>query len=90
MFRAALRRLHEDERGHAGPLLTWVVGAAGAIVLTVGAVAERDAVVIVGGVLVALGFVGAGALTHVLVDYGILARLDALEQGRSTDSAESE
>lgn len=90
MFRAALRRFHEDERGHAGPLLTWVAGAIGAIVLTIGAVADLDAIVIVGGALVAVGFVGAGMLTHVGLDYGMLARLDALEQGSPADSAASE
>ena len=86
MIRAALRRLHEEERGHAGPFLTWVLGAAGAIVLAVGAAADRDVIAIFGGVLVALGFVAAGVLTHVGVDYSVLARLDALERGRSAES----
>ena len=90
MFRATIRRLHEDERGHMGPLATWVLGVAGAVALTVGAVADLDVVIVVGGALIALGFVGAGMLSHVGVDYDVFARLDALEQGPSGGSAESE
>lgn len=72
--------MREGEEGHAGPLPAMFVGAAGAILLAIGAAADIGWLDIVGGVVLALGFVGAFVMHHMLVEYDIMGRLDTLEK----------
>ena len=71
-LRSGLRRVHREESGHTAPLVSFLLGAAGAIVLTIGAVADQDVVTIIGGVLVALGFLAIGIWAHIQVQYPTL------------------
>lgn len=84
MIQRALAKLARDESGHAGPALADIVGSAGAIILAVGAASSEDAVIIVGGVVLAVGIFASGFLRHVALDYSIFDRLNKLE-GKSDD-----
>ncbi|MDP9238389.1 MAG: hypothetical protein M3P30_13530 [Chloroflexota bacterium] len=72
--------VQEGEEGHAGPLPGMLAGAVGAIVLAIGAAADIGWLAIVGGVVLALAFVGAFVMHHMLVEYDIYARLETLEK----------
>jgi hypothetical protein len=74
-----LKRIHEDESGHAIPAMLSLAAAAGGIVLGVGAASESDVVAIIGGVVLGVGVLGAGLAEHMTVDYDIYARLEKLE-----------
>jgi hypothetical protein len=69
----------QDESGHALAGLASLVGAAGAIVLAIGAMNDNDATTIIGGIVLAAGVLGAGLLEHITIDYGIFERLTKLE-----------
>ena len=73
-------QVHDDELGHAGTLPGLVIGAGGAIALGIGAAADQGWLAIVGGVVLAVGFVAAAVLNHMKVEYDIFARLDKLEK----------
>ena len=79
-MREALRRLHQDERGHTPRLITTVLGAPGSVALTAGIVGGWDVVTIIGGAALAVALVFAGAVGHTQVEYPILERLDDLEK----------
>lgn len=81
MFTALIKRLHEDDSGHAQPFVGLVLGVPGAIVLTVGTIGEWDIVTAIGGAALAVGLFAATSLTHMGVDYKVFERLDKLEGG---------
>ncbi|HWQ27844.1 MAG TPA: hypothetical protein VNN12_02345 [Dehalococcoidia bacterium] len=57
-----------------------LVGAAGAVVLGVGAASDTGALAVAGGVVLAVGLVLAAIVHHVAIEWGIMARLDRLEK----------
>ena len=75
-----IRNIHTDERGHAGPLPAMLAAAAGAVILAIGAAMETDWLTIAGGIVLAVGVLGAPLLNHMLVEYGIYERLEILEK----------
>jgi len=76
-----LRNVREGERGHAVPAIGTLVAAAGAVVLMIGAAGDTDWLTIVGGIVLAVGIIGAGLLHHTTVDYEMYGRLEKLEGG---------
>lgn len=68
------------EAGHAGPLPAMVVGAAGAILLGVGAAADLGWLDIVGAIILAVGLFAVPVTNHMFVEYDIYARLETLEK----------
>lgn len=76
-LRTALRH---NEEGHAIPLLGALVGAAGAVVLGIGAANGSGAAAIAGGIIAALGFILASVLHHGTIDWEVYRRLDDLEK----------
>jgi uncharacterized membrane protein YebE (DUF533 family) len=69
----------EGEDGHAIPGLASLVGAAGAVVLGIGAANDSGATAVIGGILLAVGFLAYTLLDHMNVDYNIFGRLEKLE-----------
>lgn len=67
------------EEGHAKSALGALVGAAGAVLLGIGAANDTGWLAITGGIVLAVGVVAAGAVYHAVVDYEIYDRLEALE-----------
>ena len=57
-----LRALNEREEGHAAPLIPTLAGAAGAIVLAIGAAADSTVTAVIGGVVLAVGLLGTTVL----------------------------
>ena len=80
MVKNIIKQVHQREEGHAGPLPAMIVGAVGAILLAIGAAADLGWLDIVGGIVLAAGFVGAFVMHHMLVEYDIMSRLDAIEK----------
>ena len=70
------------EEGHALAGVASVVGAAGAIVLAIGAMTDNDATTIIGGIVLAAGIFAVNLLEHMTVDWNIFARLEKLEGGK--------
>ncbi|GAB4331469.1 MAG: hypothetical protein Kow0010_16840 [Dehalococcoidia bacterium] len=62
------------EEGHAMPLLGALVGAAGVILLGIGAANDNDALAIAGGIVAAAGIVGYDLLRHIFIDYEFFRR----------------
>ncbi len=79
-LRSRITELHGDEDGHAVPAAGALVGAAGAILLGIGAANGSDALAIVGGILTGVGILAASVLDHMMVEYGIYDRLEKLEK----------
>lgn len=79
-FLNTLRRLHDEEDGHAAPGLTTLVAGAGGVVLGIGAASDSDIVTIIGGVVLGLGILAAGVIRHRDIDYDIYRRLEQLEK----------
>jgi uncharacterized membrane protein YebE (DUF533 family) len=67
------------EDGHTGTLPGLVVGAAGAILLGIGAANDTGWLAIVGGIVAAIGMLATDVLRHVKVDYSVFRRLEDLE-----------
>jgi hypothetical protein len=80
-----LQRLATEEDGHLVVGVTGLLGAAGAIVLAVGATIDIDVLVWAGAVVVAAGSINGTFREHTQVTYSILDRLDRLEGGSSED-----
>jgi hypothetical protein len=78
-----LKRVREalvgGESGHAMSGAGTLVPATGAILLAIGAAGDTDWLTITGGIVLAIGVVLAGLLSHMEVDYNIFGRLDKLE-----------
>jgi hypothetical protein len=79
MLKRIIDGLVRGEEGHATPAIGTLIGAAGAILLTVGATGDTDWLAWVGGVVLAVGIIAAGLLQHTTVDYEMYARLEKLE-----------
>jgi len=78
-MRSFLRLLHREE-GHAGPLPGIAAGAVGAILLGIGAAADSGWLAVVGGIVLAVGFIATPIMNHMMVEYDIYARLEKLEK----------
>ena len=78
--RAIPRAANDDERGHAAPLVPSLAGAAGAIVLAIGAASDSDVAACIGGIVLAVGLLATVVVSHMTIDYGIYKRLDDLEK----------
>jgi hypothetical protein len=78
-MREHLARAHDDEAGHAVPGLASLVGAAGAVVLGIGAANDSGAIAVIGGIVLAVGFLAYTLLDHMNVDYNVFGRLEKLE-----------
>jgi len=57
-----------------------MVGAAGAIILAIGAAGDSGLFAIIGGIVLAIGIVVTFLLHHAAVDYDIYRRLEDLEK----------
>jgi len=57
-----------------------MVGAAGAIILAIGAAGDSGLFAIIGGIVLAIGIVVTFLLNHSTVDYDIYRRLEELEK----------
>jgi hypothetical protein len=79
-FTTILRALNEREEGHAGPLIPALVGAAGAIVLAIGAAGDSGVTTVIGGIVLAVGLLGTTVLHHLTIEYEFFRRLDNLEK----------
>ena len=75
-----LNIIRNGEEGHAGPAPAMIAGGVGAILLGIGAAADTGWLAIAGGVVLAIGFVAAFLMNHMMVEYDIFARLDTLEK----------
>jgi hypothetical protein len=78
-MRHLISRLHNDERGHAGPIPGAIAAGAGAILLGIGAANDTGWLAITGGIIIALGVQAMALLNHALVEYEFYRRLDKLE-----------
>jgi hypothetical protein len=68
------------EEGHAGAGIASLVAAAGAVLLGIGAAGDDLGwLAVAGGIVLAVGVVGATLLEHMQVDYDIFGRLEKLE-----------
>ncbi len=79
-LRTTLRTASAGERGHAAPMVPTLVGAAGAIVLAIGAAADSSVAAVIGGIVLAVGLLTTTVAYHMAIDYGIFRRLDDLEK----------
>jgi len=71
----------EGDEGHAGPLPGMLLGAVGAILLGIGAAGDDLGwLAIAGGILLAVGFMAAFLMHHILVEYDIYSRLEEVEK----------
>ena len=75
-----LRQVRDEEQGHVAIAVPSLVAGIGAIVLGIGAAADSGAVDIIGGIILAVGVMGAGPVRHRGVDYEIYERLGKLEK----------
>ncbi len=72
--------LAAPEAGHAKPVPAVLVGAAGAILLGIGAANDTGWLAVVGGIVAGVGMIAASVTHHVGVEYEFYRRLDALEK----------
>jgi hypothetical protein len=75
-----LRRVREEEDGHAVLALPGLVAAIGALALACGAAEDISWVAYLGGALVAIGAVAAPLVRHMTIDYEVYGRLEKLEK----------
>lgn len=69
----------EAEDGSAMPVLGTLISGAGTIALGIGAANDTGWLAIAGGIVAFIGAVATLLLNHMLVEYGIYARLEGLE-----------
>ena len=72
--------VEHGEEGHGLPLVGALIGAAGAILLAIGAANDTGVLSIVGGIVLAVGLMAMLVIQHTTVEYGIFGRLDELEK----------
>ncbi|MGI8925811.1 MAG: hypothetical protein ACR2HN_04095 [Tepidiformaceae bacterium] len=65
------------EDGHWVPFLAAVLAAAGALVLSIGAANDSGLWAIIGGIVVAVGFLAYDIARHMTVDYDFYRRFDS-------------
>jgi len=79
MLTSTIKTINSED-GHAGPGVASLVAAVGAIVLGIGAAGDDLGwLAIVGGIVLAVGVLGAIVLDHMQVEYTIFDRLEKLE-----------
>lgn len=67
------------EEGHVAPGVGALIGGAGAILLGIGAANDTGWLAILGGIVLAAGMLATLLINHLLVEYAIYDRLNALE-----------
>jgi hypothetical protein len=72
--------IEHGEEGHGMPLVGALIGAAGAILLAIGAANDTGALAIIGGIVLAVGLFATLVIQHMTVEYGVFDRLDKLEK----------
>lgn len=82
VMRSLTARMRREEDGHVWRGVTALLGAAGAIVLTLGVTGANDTLAWIGGVVVALAFLNSGFMEHSKMDYPLYRRVDELEKSR--------
>ena len=75
----AIAAVTDGEEGHAVPLLGTLISGAGTIALGIGAANDTGWLAVTGGIVAFVGAVATVVLNHARVEYGIYARLEALE-----------
>lgn len=80
MLRKAATTIHTEESGHAGPFLASLLAALGAILLAIGAAGGTGWLAIVGGIVLAVSFVGYDTVHHVMIDRDFYGRIDKLNE----------
>jgi len=75
-----LRRARDEEEGHVAVAVPGLVAAIGAVALGIGASEDSSAAAIIGGIVLAVGVMGAGVVRHRNIDYEIYERLEKLEK----------
>ena len=78
MIRSAFASIHESEEGHVAPAVGSLIAGAGAIILAIGAASDRGPLTIVGGIVLAVAFVGYDIAHHRTVDADLYGRIDKL------------
>lgn len=68
------KAIREGEEGHLIPFLGALLGGAGAVVLSIGAANDKDALTIAGGIITAVGFVAYNILRHISIDWELFRR----------------
>ena len=79
MIRSAFASIHESEEGHVAPAVGSLIAGAGAIILAIGAASDRGPLTIVGGIVLAVAFVGYDIAHHRTVDADLYSRVDKLD-----------
>lgn len=80
MARISREIITRGEEGH-GPLLVGpLIAGVGAIVLGIGAANDTGALAVIGGIVMAVGLVAGTIVGHMMVEWGVLARIDKLEK----------
>lgn len=75
-----LQALDAAEEGHAGPLPGALAGAAGAVMLGIGAAGDTGWLAVTGGIVAGAGILAAFVMNHMMVEYEFYRRLDELEK----------
>ncbi len=75
-----LQQINDNERGHATAGVPAFAAAIAAIALGIGAAADSDVVVIISGIVLGVGVLGASLGEHMGVDYDVFGRLEELEK----------
>lgn len=75
-----LRRIRDDESGHAEVGVPPLLAAVGAIVLGYGAAGDSDVAAVAGGFVLAAGLMAMALARHRAIDYDVWRRLDELEK----------
>jgi uncharacterized membrane protein YjjP (DUF1212 family) len=76
MLLRAIKKAHQDEEGHALPLLGALVAAAGVVVLAIGAANDSGPTAIAGGIIGAVGILAELVLNHMFVDWELFRRTE--------------
>lgn len=76
MFKDGLTETIKSEEGHWAPFMAAVVAGVGAVALAIGSATDRGFLAIIGGIILALGFVAYDVVRHMVVDYEFFRRTD--------------
>jgi hypothetical protein len=79
MRNTIINAITRGEEGHGLPLIGALIGAAGAVLLGIGAAGDTDWMSIAGGIGIALGFFVLPVLNHMNVEYELYGRIEKLE-----------
>ncbi len=79
MVSKLLQEVHESEEGHASPLAGGLLSIIGLVLLGIGAANGTGWMAVTGGIVASAGAVATIVIHHIKVEYGIYARIEALE-----------